>query len=346
MQRIRRSLKGGASAFTLIELLVVIAIIAILIGLLLPAVQKVREAASRMKCTNNLKQITLAIHAYNDANRLLPNAANYQSTYGPYGTVSPYGSTTGMAAGSTGSDGAAGTWLVHILPYIEQNAVYQAMLTPWNADIYNGYVPGTTQYWWYKYQSNAYAGGTGGANSVIKAYLCPSDSTVGGNTVTYSGYVWGTSNYAANVTVIDPVNPKPLSNAMPDGTSNTILVGEHYQNQGTNSCWAFLDTFHGPWGSPGFGWYSAGYTTPYADGQNTDFSDNTSNPSAPTASSILFQVAPTAANASSKVLQSPHSSLVVALGDGSVRNVPAGISATTWIAACRPADGVPLGSDW
>ena len=95
-------------AFTLIELLVVIAIIAVLIGLLLPAVQKVREAAARAKCSNNLKQIGLALHAYHDSNMAFaPGAAcDYP----------PFGSGIGNENGSS--------WMVFILPYIEQNALF------------------------------------------------------------------------------------------------------------------------------------------------------------------------------------------------------------------------------
>ena len=105
-----RSLSRKRSAFTLIELLVVIAIIAILIALLLPAVQQAREAARRTQCKNNLHQLGLALHNYHDVYNQFPITCFNNS--GP---------------GLNWSDSSRGTYLVRLLPYIEQAALFNAL---------------------------------------------------------------------------------------------------------------------------------------------------------------------------------------------------------------------------
>jgi prepilin-type N-terminal cleavage/methylation domain-containing protein/prepilin-type processing-associated H-X9-DG protein len=138
---LRRAPSLSRPAFTLIELLVVIAIIAILIGLLLPAVQKVREAAARMSCQNNLKQLALAQHGYHDANGKLPPGA--QNAVLP--VPNPPGNTTTIAGTS---------WIVFSLPYIEQENLFK---------LYRFDLP-------YNSVEN---GGTVGPN-IVKTIYCPS----------------------------------------------------------------------------------------------------------------------------------------------------------------------------
>jgi len=154
----RLAQKGFRSAFTLIELLVVIAIIAILIGLLLPAVQKVREAAARMKCSNNLHQIVLASMNYESANGVLPPGGITGGTN--YGTYSTYpGSTVGT--------------LAIILPYMEQDPLFKRFPSTYFS------TPSTVAPW--AYSTSPYitdgnqTGPLPGAEARIKAYECPSD---------------------------------------------------------------------------------------------------------------------------------------------------------------------------
>jgi prepilin-type N-terminal cleavage/methylation domain-containing protein len=296
------------SGFTLIELLVVIAIIAVLMGLLLPAVQKVREAAQRIKCASNMRQLALAVHLYGGDNdgRLPPS--NF------YRVVNPQ---TGRAA--------EGSAFYVTLPYYEQETLFR-------------------QYT----QDRPDAGYLGGQYVPLALHVCPSDPTSNRGVATLDGKT-ATSNYALNLALfgaggtfnVKGAAPPYTIGTIPDGTSNTIMMVE------TSGCFPGFPAVDPQTGTPEnfMSWPYPAY--PNTMGPYWPNPDELPGQVHHTGSFPLPQIGVNPQKADPNLCQSYHTGVMnVALMDGSVRTVSAGLSLATWSNALDPDDGQVLGSDW
>ena len=307
---------AGRGAFTLIELLVVIAIIAILIGLLLPAVQKVREAAARTKCQNQIKQITLATHGLHDAAGRLP------AQYGQ---------------GPTGF----GTLLYQILPHVEQGPLF-------NQTYANSHSSNYPSAWSSGAGYDLRASGIEG--TALKLYRCPSDDSADGVNPNWG---WSGASYAGNFRVFgnlqgtttvgtsDGVSAGNIANwqgtsnfgTITDGLSNTLFFAE--KNGQCNSTGPYPGTPDG--GNMWTRWDYLDYWQPTF----AAFITGTSS---------VFQVMPrpwtNGGKCNPRLAQTQHNVMNVGLGDGSVRTIAGSITGTTWWALCTPNAGDLLGSDF
>jgi prepilin-type N-terminal cleavage/methylation domain-containing protein len=321
--------------FTLIELLVVIAIIAILIGLLLPAVQKVREAAARTKCANNLKQLGLAAHNYHDSHQHFPPGIGY---YPPV------------------AGGVFGTYQFHLLPHLEQGNLYARALGsvtfPPPAGPTVVYYPGN---------NNVYS-------QPVPVFLCPSDPSVdAGGVVTIDGFSFGSLCYASNamVNAINDLNATPYKTDpqgkngiyfITDGTSNTILHAEKYARCSTTdpalpppfrdggTAWAYATSVLFAWQPPPMVLpgkaFQPGFCIPALAARGAP---NAVGP----ASKFQVQPTPFEGNCDPTRASTAHAGgILVGLADGSVRTLAPSLSGATWWAAVTPAGGEVLGTDW
>jgi len=317
----RQGHRGAAQrcrGFTLIELLVVIAIIAVLVGLLLPAVQKVREAANRAKCSNNIKQMSLGLHNANDT----------------WGRLPPMSGTYG------GAFFAPLFW--HLLPYIEQDNIWQAAAV--GGVIFPNWgslnPTGTPQYL---------------RQVRIPIYQCPSDPSISKNCLDWCN---GDASYAGNFQVFglqrlstsaDPVawdGQAKIPTTFEDGQTNTIVFAEKYA-----AC-------NGGSASPGGTWWMRGImgndnsfpadrlSGVFAGGQGIDgtvWFQGTASKFVVQPQNYLASPGP----CDNRLATSPHpAGMNVGLGDGSVRFLSSSIDPNTWWIAVVPNDGIPMPGDW
>lgn len=226
-----RTSRQERGAFTLVELLVVIAIIAVLIGLLMPAVQKVRDAALRTACENNLKQIGLALSQFHNDHRVFPSNGGWDGTQkipainGVLFTPATFDYTTnqlykwGTGDPNLSPKDQTGSWGYSILPYVEQTAMYRER--QWTAP--------------------------------VPVYICPArrpdtprpviDNDAWG-VYTHGGWEWARTDYGVNLKAFDNRPICHPSSRFTDGMSNTVLVGEKAYDMTVQSpSWYYDESF-------------------------------------------------------------------------------------------------------
>jgi prepilin-type N-terminal cleavage/methylation domain-containing protein len=359
--------RRNRNGFTLIELLVVIAIIAVLIGLLLPAVQKIRSAAARTQSINNLKQIGLAVHNFEDTQGYIPPAFGWNAPLAPgYNYI---------------QGGIFGTGFFYILPYIDQENLYNLANTTQYSVIqattytynYSGSFPETTYFggsigtvtWTYSYDeagsetygapaalSPAAPNGVLFASPVnlwqytVKPYIAPNDVSLY-SPYTYTSYLLNGSVFTGTLNM----------NTIGDGLSQTVFVTEGYGNCYGPSTGGSYGYRYGQWNAtdPGFSeTYSESFTYtnyPYLPNPYTySYSGSFIESYLPVFNIIAgqtFQVMPQPYNCNPSLPQGfSDGNLQALLGDGSVHSVASTVTPFSWNAALTPNGGEVLGSDW